>query len=140
MSIRARRGARRADRNRRPTTTPAAAHRLPAERPCRLPDWVEPEALEDDGHYVPPPPPPVPRLSPRKLAAALTLVAGLLLMFAPGLLLQPRTAGVGVLRRAPHDRGCRCSDLVDARCPAERQRSDDGAVVWTRPTSCDGSS
>ena len=61
-----------------------------------LPDWVEPAALEDDGHYVPPPPPPVPRLAPQKLAAAATLLAGLLLMFAPGLLLQPRTAGVAV--------------------------------------------
>ena len=58
-----------------------------------LPDWVEPEAVEDDGHYVPPPPPPVPRLAPRKLAAALALLAGLLLMIDPGLLLQPETTG-----------------------------------------------
>ena len=36
----------------------------------------------------------MPRLAPQKLAAARTLLAGLLLMFAPGLLLQPRTVGV----------------------------------------------
>ena len=64
-----------------------------AEPVAPLPDWVEPEAVEDDGHYVPPPPPPVPRLAPRKLAAALSLLAGLLLMIDPGLLLQPVTTG-----------------------------------------------
>ncbi len=67
-----------------------------AEQEGALPDWVEPEALEDEGHYVPPPPPPVPRLAPQKLAAAAVVLAGLLLMFAPGALLQPRTAGVGL--------------------------------------------
>ncbi len=61
-----------------------------------LPAWVEPAALEDDGHYVPPPPPPVPRLAPKKLAATGTLLVGFLLMFVPGLLLQARTAGVAV--------------------------------------------
>ena len=65
--------------------------------PPALPDWVEPEAVEDDGHYVPPPPPPVPRLAPRKLAAAATLVVGLLLMLSPGALLQPSTTGVNVV-------------------------------------------
>jgi hypothetical protein len=79
------------DAPRRRRTDRPAAETDPA---APLPGWVEPEALEDDGHYVPPPPPPVPRLAPQKLAAAVTLLAGLLLMFAPGLLLQPRTAGV----------------------------------------------
>ena len=61
-----------------------------------LPGWVEPAPLEDEGHYVPPPPPPVPRLAPQKLCAAAALLGGLILMFAPGLLLQQRTAFVGM--------------------------------------------
>jgi hypothetical protein len=48
-----------------------------------LPSWVEPDALEDDGHYVPPPPPKVglPRL--RTLAAALMIILGFAVIFAP---------------------------------------------------------
>ena len=61
-----------------------------------LPAWVEPEALEDDGHFVPPPPPPVPRLAPQKAGAAAAVLVGLLLMFVPGVLLQPRTTGVAI--------------------------------------------
>ena len=48
-----------------------------------LPDWVEPDALPDDGHYVPPAPPrlPVPRL--RTALATLMVVAGLAVLFVP---------------------------------------------------------
>lgn len=55
----------------------------PAPEPQGLPSWVEPEALEDDGHYEPPPAPKVPRLRLRTvLALAMTLV-GMAVLFAP---------------------------------------------------------
>jgi hypothetical protein len=94
-----------------------------------LPDWVEPEALEDDGHYVPPPPPPVPRLAPRKLGAALALLAGLLLMIDPGLLLQPATTGwrtFGVLLTVG---GAAALVWLMRDTPPGGRDSDDGAVV-----------
>lgn len=94
-----------------------------------LPDWVEPDALEDDGHYVPPPPPPVPRLAPRKLAAAATLLAGLVLMFAPGLLLQPRTPGVGLFGAALTVGGAAALVWLMRDAPPSDQGPDDGAVV-----------
>ena len=94
-----------------------------------LPDWVEPEALEDDGHYVPPPPPPVPRLAPQKLAASATLLAGLLLMFAPGLLLQPRTAGIGMLGALLTVGGAAALVWFMRDAPPDGRGPDDGAVV-----------
>jgi len=94
-----------------------------------LPGWVEPDAVEDDGHYVPPPPPPVPRLAPRKLAAALTLLAGLLLMFAPGLLLQPRTPGVGVFGALLTVGGAAALVWLMRDAPPTDSGPDDGAVV-----------
>ena len=51
-----------------------------------LPGWVEPDAVDDDGHYVPPPAPPVPRLAPRKLSAVGAVLVGLLLLFVPSVL------------------------------------------------------
>ena len=48
-----------------------------------LPDWVEPAALEDHGHYVPPPPPPFPKLRLRTLGALLMCLVGLVLLFIP---------------------------------------------------------
>ena len=94
-----------------------------------LPDWVEPEAVEDDGHYVPPPPPPVPRLAPRKLAAAAAVLAGLLLMIDPGLLLQPATTGwrtFGVLLTVG---GAAALVWLMRDTPPGGRDSDDGAVV-----------
>lgn len=94
-----------------------------------LPDWVEPEAVEDDGHYVPPPPPPVPRLAPRKLAAAFALLVGLLLMIDPGLLLQPETTGwrtFGVLLTVG---GAAALVWLMRDTPPGGRDSDDGAVV-----------
>jgi hypothetical protein len=94
-----------------------------------LPDWVEPEALEDDGHYVPPPPPPVPRLAPRKLAAALTVLAGVLLMFAPRLLLQPRTTGVALFGVLLTVGGAAALVWLMRDTPPGGRDPDDGAVV-----------
>jgi hypothetical protein len=126
---------------RRPRLRPSRAERSGDEPPRRrrtdpkpepvepLPGWVEPEAVEDDGHYVPPPPPPVPRLAPRKLAAALALLAGLLLMIDPGLLLQPETTGwrtFGVLLTVG---GAAALVWLMRDTPPGGRGSDDGAVV-----------
>lgn len=65
-----------------------------------LPAWLEPEALEDDGHYEPPPPPPVPRFQSRTVGSILAIIGGLLLTFAPnvfGLYDSPALGFVGVV-------------------------------------------
>ena len=126
---------------RRPRLRPTRPERSDDEPPRRrrtdprpepvapLPDWVEPEAVEDDGHYVPPPPPPVPRLAPRKLAAAFALLVGLLLMIDPGLLLQPETTGwrtFGVLLTVG---GAAALVWLMRDTPPGGRDSDDGAVV-----------
>lgn len=100
----------------------------PADKPD-LPDWVEPAALEDEGHYVPPPPPPVPRLAPQKLAAAATLLVGFLLMFVPGLLLQPRTAGVAIFGVLVTVAGAGAMIYLMRDAPPTDSGPDDGAVV-----------
>ena len=94
-----------------------------------LPGWVEPAALEDEGHYVPPPPPPVPRLAPKRIAAALTLLVGFLLMFAPGLLLQPRTAGVAIVGVLLTVAGAAAMIYLMRNAPPTDSGPDDGAVV-----------
>ena len=94
-----------------------------------LPDWVEPEALQDEGHYVPPPPPPVPRLAPQKLAAAGFLLIGLLLMFAPSLLLQDRTAFVGLMGVLFTVGGAAALVWLMRDAPPTDSGPDDGAVV-----------
>jgi hypothetical protein len=51
-----------------------------------LPSWVEPEALDDEGHYEPPPPPKIPRPRLRSIGAVLMVVLGFTAIFAPGVL------------------------------------------------------
>jgi hypothetical protein len=94
-----------------------------------LPGWVEPDRIEDDGHYVPPPPPPVPRLAPRKLAAAAALLAGVVLMFAPELLLQDRTSFVGVMGVLLTVGGAAALVYLMRDAPPTDSGPDDGAVV-----------
>ena len=48
-----------------------------------LPAWVEPAALEDEGHYEPPPPPKIPWPRPRTIGAVLMVVLGFAAIFAP---------------------------------------------------------
>ena len=48
-----------------------------------LPGWLEPEALEDEGHFEPPPAPSIPRLRPQTVFAGSMLLAGLAVLFAP---------------------------------------------------------
>jgi hypothetical protein len=94
-----------------------------------LPEWLEPEALEDEGHYVPPPPPPVPRLAPQKVAAALAVVAGVLLMFAPSVLLQDRTDFVFFLGLLLTAGGAAAMVYLMRDAPPTDSGPDDGAVV-----------
>ena len=57
----------------------------PAQTPPPAPH--EPSVLDlPEEHYEPPPPPPVPAPAPASLYAVLIVVAGVLLVFAPGLL------------------------------------------------------
>ena len=53
----------------------------PAAEP--LPGWLEPEALDDDGHFEPPPPPRIPIPHARTLVSVAVLVLGLVVMLAP---------------------------------------------------------
>jgi hypothetical protein len=68
-----------------PPPTPAPRRRRldPLDEDDALPGWIEPAALEDDGHYVPPPPPKVPRLRVRTVLALVLLLLGLAVLFAP---------------------------------------------------------
>lgn len=111
---------------------PAASAPPPAPAPgsrSDLPGWVEPAALDDEGHYVPPPPPPVPRLAPKKIAAALTLLVGFVLMFAPGLLLQPSTSGVAIFGMLLTVGGAAAMIYLMRDAPPADSGPDNGAVV-----------
>lgn len=112
-----------------PTPAPRRRRHDPASHDADLPAWIEPSALDDEGHYVPPPPPPVPRLAPQKVAAAATLLAGFLLMFAPGLLLQPRTAGVALFGVLVTIAGAGAMIYLMRDTPPPDSGPDDGAVV-----------
>lgn len=110
----------------RPAETPADPH-----DPQRgdLPGWLEPEALRDEGHYVPPPPPPVGRVSPRTIGAGAVVLLGLLLLFAPGLMgfsSGAQTGMVGVLLLVT-GAGLLVWWMRDA--PPTDSGPDDGAVV-----------
>jgi hypothetical protein len=94
-----------------------------------LPDWVEPDAVEDDGHYVPPPPPPVPQLAPQKVLAAVAVLVGVLLMFAPQLLLQDRTGFVGLMGLLVTAGGAGALIWLMRDAPPTDRGPDDGAVV-----------
>ncbi len=59
----------------------AGSTELPEEQ--GLPGWLEPEPVEDDGHFVPPEPPRVPRPRARTVIATLILLAGLAVLFVP---------------------------------------------------------
>ena len=103
---------------------------LPPEEPGPTgptPAW-EPPGL-DDGHYVPPPPPPVPRIRLRTLAALLSVLLGLVVLFAPHLVgLSTRDLAVGVLGLALLAGGA--GALVWwMRDSASDSGPDDGAVV-----------
>ncbi len=85
-----------------PTSAPPRTPAPPRPTQPSLPSWVEPDALEEpqDDHYVPPPAPPVPRVRARTLLASLTLLLGMVVLFAPGLVRLPETNQVKVLGMA----------------------------------------
>ncbi|MCW2715023.1 MAG: hypothetical protein JWN88_2070 [Frankiales bacterium] len=118
----------RAERTPEPPPVVDPSHPRRRRDDSELPSWVEPEALEDDGHFVPPPAPPVPRLAPQKAAAAAAVLVGFLLMFAPGLLLQPRTTGVAVFGILVTLAGAAAVVYLMRDVPPD-SGPDDGAVV-----------
>ena len=108
----------------------------PAEPPRRrrtdaepgLPGWVEPEALADEGHYVPPPPPPPPRISPRTLGAVAAILLGLLLFFAPSVLDVAPGSGSYLLGMLLMGGGA-AALVAGVRDAPPHDGPDDGAVV-----------
>lgn len=111
-----------------PTPEPV---RAPAPEPevDALPSWLEPEPLEDDGHFQPPPPPRLPRPHARTVVSACTLLLGLAVVLTPNLLglddsvpfllmgLVLTTGGAALLVRGMRD------------APPRDSGPDDGAVV-----------
>lgn len=94
-----------------------------------LPAWVEPEPVEDDGHFVPPPPPPAPRVSGRTLAAVAAALLGAVLMFAPQLVGQYAGFGVGLLGVGLFVGGVGALIWAMRDAPPNDSGPDDGAVV-----------
>ncbi len=96
-----------------------------------LPGYLEPEALEDDGHYVPPPPPPVPRLAPKKVLAVLSVIGGLGLLFVPSLVdaFQLSPSGVFLIGIALVLGGSAALIYLMRDAPPTDSGPDDGAVV-----------
>ena len=113
------------------TPEPPTPRRRRGDDDDALPDWVEPEAVEDDGHYVPPPPPPVPRLAPRKLAAVAALLLGLALLFVPSIVgvFQLSPAGVFIFGLTLVVGGAASLVLLMRDAPFTDSGPDDGAVV-----------
>lgn len=94
-----------------------------------LPGWLEPEALPDEGHYVPPPPPRLPRLRMRTLGAVALLLAGFAALFVPfrvGLDDSPASLILGILLVAA-GLAVLIGSMRDA--PGPDDRPDGGAVV-----------
>jgi hypothetical protein len=94
-----------------------------------LPSWIEPDALEDDGHYVPPPPPAVPKPRRHTIGAITALVLGLVLVFAPELVGQVQTVGLGVVGICLMLGGAGALVWHMRDAPPTDSGPDDGAVV-----------
>ncbi len=65
---------------------PAPAEESPGPRPASaeaLPGWLEPAALQDEGHFEPPPPPRLPRVRPRTVGGVALLLSGFCALFLP---------------------------------------------------------
>jgi hypothetical protein len=94
-----------------------------------LPAWLEPEALEDDGHYVPPPPPPIPKVRRHTVGSLVALTVGLILVFAPNLLGQVQSVGLGIVGIALMVGGAGALVWHMRDAPPTDSGPDDGAVV-----------
>jgi hypothetical protein len=117
--------------------TPPAGTAAPGRRSRRrtdepddaLPPWVEPAALDDEHHYVPPPPPPVPRIRRHTVGAMVALLAGLVLVFAPNLVGQASSVGLGLLGILLMLGGAGALVWHMRDAPPTDSGPDDGAVV-----------
>jgi hypothetical protein len=94
-----------------------------------LPAWLEPEALEDEGHYVPPPPPPIPKVRRNTVGSLAALSIGLILVFAPNLIGQVQSVGLGVVGIALMLGGAGALVWHMRDAPPTDSGPDDGAVV-----------
>ena len=106
------------------TTEPAPAGDVEG-----LPGWVEPDALPDEGHYVPPAPPRLPRPRLRTVAALAVMLAGFAVLFFPytvGFDDSPGSLVLGMLLVAGGVT-LLVSSMRDA--PGSDDRPDNGAVV-----------
>lgn len=101
----------------------------PVESDDALPAWLEPDALDDDGHYVPPPPPPVPKVRRHTVGALTALTIGLILVFAPNLIGQVQSVGLGVVGIALMLGGAGALVWHMRDAPPTDSGPDDGAVV-----------
>lgn len=101
----------------------------PVEAEDALPAWLEPEALDDDGHYVPPPPPPVPRVTRQTVGSLVALTVGLVLVFAPNLIGQVQSVGLGLVGIALMLGGAGALVWHMRDAPPTDSGPDDGAVV-----------
>lgn len=113
----------------RPGARPGSDQDIGLERSAALPGWVEPAALEDEGHFVPPPPPPFPVIRPRTAGAVLMLLLGLVLVFGPGLVRLPDTSGVLLLGLVLTGGGAALLVWWMRDAPPTDSGRDDGAVV-----------
>ena len=59
------------------------AEPFPVQSSEPLPGWLEPAALDDEGHFVPPPPPRLPRVRLRTVGATMMLLLGFAVMLMP---------------------------------------------------------
>ncbi|MCA1710651.1 MAG: hypothetical protein LC789_03005 [Actinobacteria bacterium] len=94
-----------------------------------LPSYLEPDKLEDDGHYVPPPPPPVPKVRRHTVGALTALLIGLVLVFAPELIGQVQSVGLGVVGIGLMLGGAGALVWHMRDAPPTDSGPDDGAVV-----------
>jgi len=109
--------------------TEAAPPPAPRGEQEGLPGWLEPEALPDEGHYVPPPPPRLPRLKVRTVGALALVLAGFAVLFVPyrvGFDDSPGSLVLGMLLVAGGVM-LLIGSMRDA--PGSDDRPDDGAVV-----------
>ncbi|HUR14375.1 MAG TPA: hypothetical protein VM097_07765 [Mycobacteriales bacterium] len=94
-----------------------------------LPGWLEPAALQDEGHFVPPPPPRLPRLRLRTVGGVALMLVGFAALFVPfrvGLDDTPSSLVLGMLLVAA-GLAVLIGSMRDA--PGPDDRPDGGAVV-----------
>ena len=94
-----------------------------------LPSWVEPAAVEDEGHYEPPPPPPIPKVRRHTVGAVTALLVGLMLVFTPNLIGQVPSVGLGIVGIALLLGGAGALVWHMRDAPPTDTGPDDGAVV-----------